>query len=246
MEPSLVPSVLKAPRGFSLVELIVVLGLIVLLTAITLTSQSSYNRQLILTSTTYTVAMSIREAQSLGLSSRMFGTTQNAGYGVHLSKADLTSYSIFSDISSIVYGNDNDNDWCPISTNSALPEWKPGNCLYDNSTEVVTPYKLNKGFSISDFCGIWNDNGTLTRACASGTTNKGSMESMDVVFLRPNTEAVMTGLTSGLRKRAFLCARIYIASPAGGNKKCIYISKVGQVSVPQSCPQDVTTFTNCS
>lgn len=244
MEPSLVPSVLKAPRGFSLVELIVVLGLIVLLTAITLTSQSSYNRQLILTSTTYTVAMSIREAQSLGLSSRMFGTTQNAGYGVHLSKADLTSYSIFSDISSAVYTKGSS---CPIVSDNTLPEWKPGNCLFDNNTEVVTPYTLNKGFTIADFCGIYlNNDQQLTRACASGTASRNAMESMDVVFLRPNTEAIMTGLTTDLRKREYLCARIYIASPAGGNKKCIYISKVGQVSVPQSCPQDVTTFVDCS
>jgi len=235
--------VVKTQRGFSLVELIVVLGLIVLLTAITLTSQSSYNRQLILTSTTYTVAMSIREAQSLGLSSRMFGTTQNAGYGVYFVKATPTSYTIFSDINSAVHLN---NPGCPIVNDNSLPEWKPGNCMYDNNAEAVTPYSLNKGFSISDFCGIWMDDTTITRACASGTTNKGSIESLHVAFMRPNTEAIMTGLTSGLRKRDFLCARIYIASPAGGNKKCIYISKVGQVSVPQSCSQDVTTFTNCS
>ncbi len=235
----------KAPRGFSLVELIVVLGLIVLLTAITLTSQSSYNRQLILTSTTYTVAMSIREAQSLGLSSRMFGTTQNAGYGVHFLKATPTSYSVFGDINSAVYTINRTT--CPIVNDSTLPEWKPGNCLYDNSSEEVTTYNLNKGFSIIDFCGIYlNNDQQLTRACASGTASRDSMETMDVVFLRPNTEAIMTGLTTDLRKRDYLCARIWIASPGGGNRKCIYISKVGQVSVPQSCPQTVTSFTDCS
>lgn len=234
----------KAPRGFSLVELIVVLGLIVLLTAITLTSQSSYNRQLILTSTTYTVAMSIREAQSLGLSSRMFGTTQNAGYGVHFVKATPTSYTIFSDINKTVYAN---NTGCPIVSDNSLPEWKPGNCMYDNSAEIVTNYNLNKGFSIIDFCGIYlNNDQQLTRACASGTAARESMESMDIVFLRPNTEAIMTGLTADLRKRNYLCARVWVASPSGGNRKCIYISKVGQVSVPQSCPQTVTSFTDCS
>ena len=76
----------SVPRGFTLVEMLVVLAIIIMITAIVINGQSTYNRSILLTDTVYTVAYSIRQAQSLGLASR--GTTvgasivSNAGYGV--------------------------------------------------------------------------------------------------------------------------------------------------------------------
>lgn len=220
-------------RGFTLVELIVVLFIIIIITIITITSQTNYNRALIITNTTYTVALSIREAQTLGLSSRNFGGVQNAGYGVHIQDTYPTNYRIFADIQGTpAYSG------CPTGT-SGTPEAKPGNCLYDAASEVLTSFNLNKGFRIHDFCGIRSANNA--RACGS----ESAWTSMNITFLRPNTEAIMTMISSAGAPAALKCAVIWIAPPNGAveNMKCIVVTQVGQVSVPQECPAQ--TFTTC-
>lgn len=251
MESTPVPLVTESPRGFTLVELLVVLAIITIITMVTLLSQASFNRSLLLTSTTYTVALSIREAQSLGLSSRINGGVQNAGYGVNFASSTPTAYRIFSDSLNTA----TKPSWCPTGT-ANTPEEKPGNCRYDAATETVTTYSLNKGFSITDFCGLTSAG---VKYCMSDT-----LQEMDIVFLRPNTESIITGMTTQSAGGGFgpgqqggggrggtnfvtvqlSCAVIWIKTPtATGEKKCIVVSQVGQVSVPQACP--ASTFTSC-
>lgn len=235
MEPSRDPSVV-ATRGFTLVELIVVLFLIIVLTTITITSQTNYNRSLIITNTAYTVALSIRESQSLGLSSRNFGGVQNAGYGINLNDTETERYRVFAD----VLGPSTYQTYAPCPTgDSGTPEAKPGNCLYDHTSEILKTYNLNKGFRIYDFCGLRTTNNAL--ACGLST----AWSSMNITFIRPNTEAVISMINTGNNLAyPMKCAVIWIAPPNGtvANMKCIVVSQTGQVSVPQACP--ATTLIN--
>lgn len=219
--------------GFTLVELIVVLVIIIIITTITVTSQTNYNRSLIITNTTYTVALSIREAQSLGLASRRFGSVQNAGYGVSFHDTQQTQYRVFADVNQTPFYAE-----CPLGL-ANTPEAKPGNCLYDGTSEILTTYHLNKGFRIHNFCGIRYSNNA--RACGSDTQWSG----LDITFLRPNTEAIMSIRTPSGSAEPLRCAVIWIAPPSGtaSNMKCIVVTQVGQVSVPQTCPAQ--TFTAC-
>ena len=231
MESSGDRRVVARPRGFTLVELIVVLAIIIIITTITITSQSQYNRSLIITNTAYTIALSIREAQSLGLSSRAFTTTagslvQNAAYGVNFQDATPTEYRIFADVNaSPAYSG------CPTGT-ANTPEAKPGNCLYDGAAEILTSFNLNKGFRIYDFCGIRSSSGAAV--CGSSSSWSG----MNITFLRPNTESIMTMITPTGGIAGLNCAVIWVVPPgnATDKMKCIVVSQVGQVSVPQSCP----------
>jgi len=211
----------------------VVLVIIIIITTITITSQTNYNRSLIITNTAYTVALSIREAQSLGLSSRNFSGVQNAGYGINFQDTLTAQYRIFADIQSTpAYSG------CPTGTVNT-PEAKPGNCLYDSVSEILTTFNLNKGFRIHDFCGLRTSNNS--RVCGSHS----SWTSMNITFLRPNTEAIMTMITTTNAAAPLKCAVIWIAPPSGtvANMKCIVVSQVGQVSVPQTCP--AASFTTC-
>lgn len=229
---------LPSERGFTLVELLVVLAIITIITLVTLLSQQSFNRSMLLTSTAYTVALSVREAQSLGLSSRAFNGTRNAGHGVTFASGMPSTYRIFSDTlrTAGVPG------WCPTGT-AGTPEAKPGNCLFDsaNLTEVVSTFNLNKGFTISDFCGITPSGSQKYCSSHSGTT---ALSGMDVVFLRPNTESVISGLRTNGSRIELACAVIWIKPPGTDtNRKCVVVSQVGQVSVPQACP--AASFTSC-
>lgn len=133
--------------------MIVVVAIIVVITTIALVGQSSFNRSLVLTNTAYTVAFSIREAQSLGISSRLFSGVQNAGYGVHFTAGQDTTYTLFADITPIAAGNIQNATICPGHTVGSGPEAKPGDCVWNGASETVRSYSLNNGFRILRFCG---------------------------------------------------------------------------------------------
>lgn len=227
MEPT---PVLKDPRGFTIVEMIVVLAIIVLVTAVALTGQSSFNRSLTITDTAYTVALSIRQAQTYGLSSRTVAGTSvtNAGYGVHF-QASSNSYSMFADISKALVSAP---AYCPTGT-AGTPEAKPGNCLYDaNNNEIVQNYTFGRGFTISDICGHDAQSPTITRC-----TSTGYLTGADIVFIRPNTDSIITGLRSSGGNIQLLDAQIKLQAPTGGGMRYVCVTSVGEVSVAAtSCP----------
>ncbi len=215
-----------ASRGFTLVEMLVVLSIIAIITMISLFGQSTFNRSVLLTDTAYTVALSLREMQSLGLSSRKFGAVQNAGYGAYFATNNTSSYILFADI-----GGSSPPTACPKGT-SGQPDWKPGNCRYEVATDgLVQRYSFSNRFSLSHICGTASSNGT--RYCSTND----SLSSIDVVFLRSNTtDTIMTGQRSA-GPTALSKAEIYIRSNNGGDTRGICVSQVGQVSVAfGTCP----------
>lgn len=223
MEPSH-PNVLK--QGFTLVEMLVVLSIIVIVTAIAINGQSSFNKSIILTDTAYTIAFSIREAQSLGLSSRLFNGTQNAGYGVHFNSGSPTTYDVFADTNPAVPGS-SQGGICPGHSVSSGPDAKPGNCIYDTANEIVRTYTFNRGFKISKFCGF---DQTLNSTRCSGS----NLDELNIVYLRPNTQSVITGVRN-TSLMSLTSATIYVTSPDGATDRCVSVSQVGQVAVG-TCP----------
>lgn len=219
-------------RGFTLVEMIVVLAIIVIITTIAMLGQSSFNRSMVLTDIAYTIAFSVREAQSLGISSRAFGGTQDAGYGIHFTNGTPTSYKLFADINPAAPGDTSYPLICPGHPNvpGTNPEAKPGDCIQTLESEVVRTYNLNNGFRIGSFCG------TRTNGVALCS---GALDALDILYLRPNTQSVITGV-QGSTRTTLTDATIRVLSPDGLAERCIYVSKVGQVSVLQKgepkCP----------
>ena len=228
-------------RGFTLVEMVVVLAIIVIITTIALLGQSSFNRSLVLTDISYTIAFSIREAQSYGISSRRAGSTSNAGYGVHFTSASPSAYTLFSDTVPVRPGDVSNPSTCPGHPNvsSANPESKPGNCIQDTSAETMRSYALNNGFRIKSFCGTRVSNGQ--EVCSDS-----GIVALDILYMRPNTQSIITGITSSavppsLASRVPLSsATIRVASPDGVAERCVLVTKVGHVSVAQKgdagCP----------
>ena len=227
MEPS---TFLASPaRGFTLVEMLVVLSIIAIITTIALFGQSTFNRSVLLTDASYTVALSLREMQSLGLSSRKFSGVQNAGYGGRFTGSG-NSFLLFADIGGASPGTN-----CPVGQSLAAgnPEKKPGNCVYNAGTDgIVRTYTFNRGFSISRICGT-----AMVGGAEYCSTDGTPLTAVDVVFIRSNTtDTIMTGQRSG-SPVTLSKAEIYIKDADSLSSRGICISQLGQVSVSfGDCP----------
>ncbi|MGE5541070.1 MAG: prepilin-type N-terminal cleavage/methylation domain-containing protein [Bacillota bacterium] len=217
-----------APRGFTLAEMMVVLTIIVIVTIIALSGQGNFNKSLTVTDTAYTVALSIRQAQSYGLASRTSGVTSNAGYGIHFATAAPSAYLMFVDTSKAVYGVPS---YCPVGT-VGQPDAKPGNCMYDpNQNEVSQNFAFSRGFIVSQLCG--HDTGGILR-CSSDST--APLTAIDILFIRPNTNSIVTGFrsTGSLQLKD---AQIKLTAPVGNGSRYICVTQVGEISVASSaCP----------
>ena len=87
-------------RGFSLVELLVTISILVVITSIVLVNQNRFGGNIMLSNLAYQAALTIRQAQTYGLAVREAGAgTGNfsGAYGVHFSSANLTQLIVFVD-----------------------------------------------------------------------------------------------------------------------------------------------------
>lgn len=119
--------------------MIVVTGIIVIITGVLLVRNSSFGGSIILKSLAYDVALSIREAQTYGISVRQStGGNFTSGYGIEVRTASPTSYLLYVD--------------------------SDGNGYYTGSTELVTRYALKQGYGISGLC--YTAAGATTEVCS--------------------------------------------------------------------------------
>ena len=219
-------------RGFTLVEMLVVLGIISVITAIAVLGQSSFNKSILLTETSYGVAFSARQAQTFGISSRNFQqgavSYQRAGYGLHFDIQTPDRYTLFADTSKACLGY---APTCPVGT-TGLPDEKPGNCRFDQcgggSDGIVSTYQFSRGFTITKFC-------VKSTAYGNYCTDTSSMRTLDVVFTRPNTTTTIVGDPSGASIN-FTCAEVTITDASGQSSKSIRFSSLGEIAIGQSCP----------
>ena len=211
--------------------MLVVLAIIGILSVVIINGQGDFNRSLLVTDTAYTIALSVRQAQTFGLSSRAFGGTNKAGYGVRFDMTTPKTYFIFSDLTTTQ--GVAQPSYCPISR-TGLPDDKPGDCLYSSASEIVQNFTFNRGFTITKLCGHdFSSPGTLR--CSTDPTNP--IGSIDMVFLRPNTDSIISAKVAGGAYFQISDATIVLSAPNNGGNRLVCVSYAGQVSVATStCP----------
>ena len=215
-----------AHRGFTLIELLVVLAIITTLVAIVFTSQSSFNKTLVLANTAYDIALTLRSAENFGLGSRASGSTVNVGYGVHFQAGTTGSFIFFADTDPPVGAGT-----ChPIIGNDpAGPGATPGDCVYTSSDYEVNEYVLGNGIFVKDFCaysGSWS--------CASG-----GLISLDIVFAQPNPEPSISkdGSYSTIPLVTRACLTLASPSAPSGPDRYVLVEPSGQITAnASSCP----------
>jgi len=92
---------LKNNKGFSLIELLVSIAILVIVSGIVFFNQSGFNNNVLLENLAYEISLTIRQAQSYGLQSKetKIGaiSTFEAGYGVYFDLANPDKLVLYLD-----------------------------------------------------------------------------------------------------------------------------------------------------
>ncbi len=206
-------------KGFTLIELLVSMAIFIVVTGIVVVNQGSFGGSVLITNLAYDVALSVRQAQVYGISARKVtaGVIDPSGieqfdrsYGVHFGQ-QTGNFILFADISEDGQYDTNSDDGTNCKVGYANPE-------------CISFLKIEKGNTISGFCG--------DATCKSG----GAINSLDILFHRPNPEPIIYGLLNGVRvDTAHNSASVTVSTPQG-KTKLVCVSVSGQIYVKNECP----------
>lgn len=205
--------VLKKERnqGFTFVELLVVMGLVVVLISVVVSQNRTGAARIMFDDIAYRVALSVRQAQSYGISAREYGEVGGGsrsfcnGYGLHFDLAAPTRYAIFSDPG--------------IVSATFICAGVGGE--YDVGDPILETFLLRGGVRLTEVC-YWNSVGT--KLCNPGIT------SLDIAFSRPNPEPIIAGDVSNRQA----CIGLNLS---GVGTRSILVRLTGQISIVEGvCP----------
>ncbi len=193
-------------KGFTVVELLVVISIFTVITTALVIQQSNWNDKLQLNSKLYDLALLVRQAQIYSLGVRQdtlaSGDNFNLGYGIHFEASNNSSYIFFSD--------------------------KNQNQKYDIGEDIQT-YNLTNGITIDRFCGYLGN--SSTERCGP---DAGNIETLDISFYRPEPKAIITLLNNGGNTSSSVNppAIIYLKT-SEGTLASVRVETNGQISIDQ-------------
>lgn len=199
---------MKASKGFSLVELVIVIGIFTIITMIALFDQGKLNSDVLLTNLAYDVALSARQAQSYGISVKYSdnGGAQG-GYGIYVSSSTPDRVIIFHDIIA-------DGVYIPAD---------------DGSPEKEYVFSNQRGNKIAVLCA---QNTLSTAVCDANSI----ADQMNIVFKRPDPEPLLWAIfPSNTTPQTFSGpAYIVLKSADGTNCRAVVVEASGQIRVEGS------------
>jgi prepilin-type N-terminal cleavage/methylation domain-containing protein len=151
-------------KGFTLIEMVVVIGIFGVVSAIVLFNYNQFRSNTILTNMAYEVALSVREAQIYGVSVR--GSAGNSPsfskpYGIYIPNGETNQYLLFAD--------DGDNAYSGTT------------CETPGTDTCVTPYAL---LGNNKFEEVQVEINNQCEIPAGG---------LNIIFKRPNPEPFING-----------------------------------------------------
>ena len=202
---------LSLTKGFTLIELLVVLAIITTLSTVFIFQQRRFDSSTLLRSLAYSVALSVRQAQTYGTSVRQFGGSAgsfNYSYGVYFGTGDASHYYLFADVNG-------------------------DKQRANNGSEDVQRFSIGNGYTLVQFCATPSSGGSPQ--CTDSSTS--ALTWLVIYFKRPNPEACFAtnndasacSTTSSTYKDAY----VRIQGPTKGvtDTRRITITTTGQISV---------------
>ncbi|HVU75497.1 MAG TPA: prepilin-type N-terminal cleavage/methylation domain-containing protein [Candidatus Paceibacterota bacterium] len=119
----------RPTAGFTLIELIVVTGIIALISSLVLVNNNRFGGEVLLQNLSYDIALSIRQAQQYGISVQNFQGDFGAAYGMHFQLSPSSGNGVYVLFADAVNHNG----------------------LYD-SGELVQSTTISQGYRVADLC----------------------------------------------------------------------------------------------
>lgn len=201
-------------RAFTLIELLVSISIFVFMTALLLAKYGNFNQSVLMTNLAYDMVLTLRTAQTYGLSVQgqtgastpVFGQA----YGVAFCK-DTSCFGNSSNQNMIMFADNNTNG------------------VYDADTppdSITANYSIKRGAKVIGFCDNSNPGG------CGGNGIDSNISRVDISFLRPDPNAIIC------RNGALLCSndnfiRVILQSSDGSNIRSIVVRSTGQMSVEE-------------
>jgi prepilin-type N-terminal cleavage/methylation domain-containing protein len=222
----------KTNQGFTLIEMVVVLGIFAILTSVTIYNYGDFNDNIILTNLSYEVALEIRQAQvySLGVrSSALPGSSLDEGrsdfdtrFGTYLNlqKPDGDKNIVFFTDLGGLGDSGSSNGMCDYGNDACAVN----SCVADADNECREIATLSHSVYIEDICvnsGELIDGDTFE--CLEGSSVADESNGTSFTFERPNPDLLINGLSNKN-------AAIILATPRG-QKRAVIINNTGQISV---------------
>ena len=190
--------------GFSLIEIMVVVGILTIINIMIFASYPEFSQKLSLKRTSEEVALIVRQAQSyaLGIKKSALGSDDYFGFGIRFNKTAPTTIILFTDFGAIPNKIYDVGDGCGSS-----------------STECFQEFKIDTRDYIFELTTVAYDE--------FGTPVSTPVNILDVVYPRAASMATITA-DGGIANPSY--AKVTIKSPRGGEKYIkIWIS--GQIEV---------------
>ena len=207
-------------KGFTIIELVISVAIFAFMTALVISKYGTFNQNTLLVNVAYDMALTVRTAQSYGLSVKSVdgSNTFNVPYGVHFDMSSRTKFVFFVD-------------------NNKNYKYDPSNGI--SADEAITTYTLNSSATILSIC-LGSD--------PINCTSLGPNDSLDVTYKRPNPDAQFNCFSSS-NPAPTVCsvinlvgtnnsnpisqpvAFITIQSSDKTNSQIVAIRKNGQISV---------------
>ncbi len=207
---------LRSSKGFSLIEMLIVVALFTIITGAALMNHSRFGESILATNLAYDIALALREAQSYGIAVRespLAGNGFDIGYGVHF--ASDAFFVFFAD-------RDGNKRYDGTSVD--------GVCIVDANSECLKVYKLERGNTILSFCGTMAALGGGAE-CRNFLSGDATLSFMDLLFKRPIPDAFVRTNLNGSSEERYRSGAVTIVSPRGREARTVEVFQTGQISI---------------
>jgi prepilin-type N-terminal cleavage/methylation domain-containing protein len=217
----------KLRKGFTVLEMLVVLAISGIIATISISGLLSFYRQARLVDTAFEIASVIREVQSYAYFVKAKQAlpdddTFRVGYGVQFGSEDIGKSGFVSFEDHFLSGQNNGDYKCNESdTLSGCI-----NFANNSTTEFIKKYTLSKGVYIKSFC-AQSANTPMQNYCRNFSSDSSQINRLSIVFVRPNPASahIKTNLED-----TFSEAKIELTTNSG-NTSTVVITNSGQIYV---------------
>ncbi len=195
-------------RGFSILEMIIAIGIFALLTTLLVAKYGNFNRGLLITNLAFDVALEIRNAQSNSINVKYGTAGYDYPYGVHFTSVETADPEL-----PVYPANTLVTSFVDVS-----PDTPPfdGHYNYD-SDSPRSRLIIKRGSKIDKICVGKNE-----YDCTLAANER---EVVDITFRRPNPNAIITS-----NGEVFDYTEIRVKA-ADNNRKRIIVRSTGQIEV---------------